>query len=117
MSTGMTAEELRGFQRRYVEVANNRDYDRMDELTHDELIIDGTPAARDDVVAALRRHTDAVPDLAWEIQDLLVDGDRVSARLTDTGTQVAEWHGLAPTGKRAHTRRGLQDGPRTRPGA
>lgn len=42
MSIGMTAEELRGFQRRYVEVANNRDYDRMDELTHDELIIDGT---------------------------------------------------------------------------
>jgi predicted ester cyclase len=28
----------------------------------------------------------------------VVDGDRVAARLTDTGTPVGEWNGLAPTG-------------------
>jgi predicted ester cyclase len=98
MSTGMSTEELRDFYLRYVELANNRDFDRMDEFAHDELIMNGTPVARDDVVAALRQHTEAVPDLSWEVQDLLVEGDRIAARLIDRGKPVAEWNGLAPTG-------------------
>jgi len=94
----MTQEELRDFYRRYVELANNRDFDRMDEFAHDEVIMNGTPVSRDDMVAEFRRHTDAVPDLSWEIQELLVEGTHVAARLVDTGTPVAEWNGLAPTG-------------------
>ena len=98
VDAGMTAEELRSFYVRYLDLLNNRDFDRLDEFAHDEVIMNGTPVARDDVVTELRRHTDAVPDLSWEIQDLLVDGDRVAARLLDTGTPVREWNGLAPTG-------------------
>ncbi|MFF4054098.1 ester cyclase [Streptomyces chartreusis] len=94
----MSLEELRAFYLRYVELANDREFDHMDEFAHDEVIVNGTLIARDDMVAEFRRHTDAVPDLSWEIQDLLVDGDRVAARLIDTGTPVAEWNGLAPTG-------------------
>ncbi|MCP2267396.1 ester cyclase [Promicromonospora thailandica] len=97
-TAGMTAEELRDFYRRYIELANTRDFDRMSEFAHDEVIMNGTPVARDDMVAEFRRHTDAVPDLHWEVQELLVDGTHVAARLIDTGTPVAEWNGLAPTG-------------------
>lgn len=98
VSAGMTSEELRDFYRRYVELANNRDFDRMDEFAHDEVIVNGTPVTRDDMVAEFRRHTDAVPDLSWEIQYLLVEGGHVAARLVDTGTPKQEWNGLAPTG-------------------
>lgn len=94
----MTAEELRSFYLSYIDLANNRDFDRMDEFAHDEVIMNGVPVARDDVVAALRGHVAAVPDFLWEVQDLVVDGDRVAARLIDTGTPVLEWNGLAPTG-------------------
>lgn len=94
----MTPDELRDFYRRYIELANNRDFDRMAEFAHDEVIMNGTPVSRDDMVAEFRRHTDAVPDLSWEVQELLVDGTHVAARLVDTGTPVAEWNGLAPTG-------------------
>jgi len=83
----MTPDELRDFYRRYIELANNRDFDRMAEFAHDEVIMNGTPVSRDDMVAEFHRHTDAVPDLSWEVQELLVDG-----------TPVAEWNGLAPTG-------------------
>ncbi|MFI6425070.1 ester cyclase [Promicromonospora sp. NPDC050880] len=97
-TAGMTPDELRDFYRRYIELANNRDFDRMAEFAHDEVIMNGTPVSRDDMVAEFRRHTDAVPDLSWEVQELLVDGTHVAARLVDTGTPVAEWNGLAPTG-------------------
>ncbi len=94
----MSGEELRDFYRRYVDLANRRDFDRMDEFAHDEVIVNGHPVRRDDMVTEFRRHTAAVPDLSWKIEDLVVDGDRVAARLTDTGTPVREWNGLAPTG-------------------
>ncbi|MFD6140898.1 ester cyclase [Promicromonospora sp. NPDC060271] len=97
-NAGTTAEELRDFYRRYIELANNRDFDRMDEFAHDEVIMNGTPVSRDDMVAEFRRHTNAVPDLHWEVQELLVDGTHVAARLVDSGTPVTEWNGLAPTG-------------------
>lgn len=97
-TAGMTPDELRDFYRRYIELANNRDFDRMAEFAHDEVIMNGTPVSRDDMVAEFHRHTDAVPDLSWEVQELLVDGTHVAARLVDTGTPVAEWNGLAPTG-------------------
>ncbi|MET1076328.1 MAG: ester cyclase, partial [Umezawaea sp.] len=38
------------------------------------------------------------PDLHWELQELLFDGDRLAARLVNTGTPVEEWLGTAPTG-------------------
>jgi predicted ester cyclase len=90
--------DLRDLYLRYVDLANKRDFDRMNEFAHDEVIMNGTPVTRDDMVAEFRRHTDAVPDLHWEIQDLVVEGDLVAARLIDTGTPVQEWNGLAPTG-------------------
>ncbi|MET7847141.1 hypothetical protein ABZT48_02630 [Streptomyces avermitilis] len=40
---------------------------------------------------------DAVPDLHWELKDLLFDGDRLAARLVDTDTPVKKWLGVAPT--------------------
>jgi len=95
----MTTEELRDFYLRYVELANKREFARMAEFAHEEVIMNGTPVKMADMVAEFYKHVDAVPDFHWEIQDLVVDGDRVAARLIDTGTPVREWSGLAPTGK------------------
>ncbi|MFD2357326.1 ester cyclase [Nonomuraea ferruginea] len=96
--SGMSTEELRDFYLRYVDLANKREFHRMADFAHDEVIMGGTPVKRDDMVAEFYKHVEAVPDFHWEIQELVADGDRVAARLVDTGTPVKEWNGLAPTG-------------------
>ena len=98
VGSGMTAEELRDFYNRYIDLINKREFDRMHEFAHDEVIMNGTPVARDDMVAEFYRHTEPVPDLFWEVDELVVEGDLVAARLTDRGTPVAQWNGLAPNG-------------------
>ena len=97
--SGMSTEELRDFYLRYVELANKREFAQMADFAHEEVIMNGTPVKMADMVAEFYKHIDAVPDLHWEIQDLVVEGDRVAARLIDTGTPVREWNGLTSTGK------------------
>nr|WP_314221570.1 ester cyclase [Streptomyces sp. DSM 40713] len=53
---------------------------------------------RDQVIAVLNGDIDAVPDFHWEPREIAVDGDRLAARLTNTGTPAKEWLGVAPTG-------------------
>ena len=40
------------------------------------------------------------PDLEWRIDDLIAEGDQVVARTTMSGTQLGEFFGLPPTGKK-----------------
>ncbi len=46
----------------------------------------------------MRRSIDAVPDLRWTVEELLIDRDRLAVRAVNTGTPVKEWLGVAPTG-------------------
>jgi predicted ester cyclase len=46
-----------------------------------------------------RMAVDSVRDYHWRLDDLIIEGDRVAARLTVTGTPVKEWLGLRPTGR------------------
>ncbi|WP_328849851.1 ester cyclase [Micromonospora zamorensis] len=47
----------------------------------------------------MRSIVNAVPNMHWEVQELLFDCDRIAARVVNTGTPVKEWLGVAPTGK------------------
>jgi predicted ester cyclase len=94
----VSADELRDFYLRYVDLANGREFGRLYEFAHDEVIMNGTLSSRDDWAASLRKHTEAIPDLVWQVQDLVIDGSRIAAHLLDTGTPEREWLGLAPTG-------------------
>jgi predicted ester cyclase len=64
----------------------------------DQTTSSGEPATRDDLLAVRKADVEAVPDLHWELRELLFDGDRLAARLTNTGTPAKEWLGVAPTG-------------------
>jgi predicted ester cyclase len=46
---------------------------------------------------------EAVPDLAWEVVDIHVLDDMMIVRGEATGTPVAEFWGIAPTGKSFRT--------------
>jgi len=41
----------------------------------------------------------AFPDLAWEVDFLLADGDFVVGRWTAAGTHLGSWAGVEPTGR------------------
>lgn len=91
-------DELRAFYGRYVAALNAHDLSHHDELIHDEVLLAGEPVSRADVVAVQRELLDVVPDFHWEVQEVAVDGDRLAARLINTGTPAGEWLGTAPTG-------------------
>ncbi|MFD4675329.1 ester cyclase [Lentzea sp. NPDC058450] len=94
----MSHTELRGFYLRYLDELNAHRFERMDEFIAERTTLNGEPATRDDLLAVQKADVDAVPDLHWELQELLFDGDRLAARLVNTGTPAKEWLGVAPSG-------------------
>jgi predicted ester cyclase len=94
----MSESDLRGFYLRYMQELNAHQFGNMAEFIDDRTTLNGEPATRDDLIAVQKADVDAVPDLHWELKELLFDGDRLAARLVNTGTPVKEWLGVAPTG-------------------
>lgn len=95
----MNTEDLRKLYLNYIEAINAREFHRMAEFAHDTIVFNGEPVARDDYVATMQQHMDSVEDFTWHLDDLIIEDNRVAARLTDTGTPVKHWLGLQPTGR------------------
>ena len=94
----MSGSDLREFYLRYLGELNAHEFDRMAEFINDRTTLNGESATRDDLITVQKADVAAVPDLHWELEELLFDGDRLAARLVNTGTPVREWLGVAPTG-------------------
>ena len=92
-------ETLRQWYERYIAALNARQFADMDHFINDTTTLNGEPATRDDLLAIQQADVEAVPDLHWQLQELLLDGDRIAARLTNTGTPAKEWLGVPATGK------------------
>jgi len=95
----MSATDLREFYRRYIETLNAHEFHRMDEFIHDQTLHHGQPGTRDDVIADLESIVDAVPDFQWEVQELIVNGNRLAVRAVNRGTPIRDWLGVAPNGE------------------
>ena len=54
---------------------------------------------RDEVMAAVGQRLKAIPDLKWEIREVLVSGNRVIVRGEATGTPAGELMGAPTNGK------------------
>jgi len=54
-------------------------------------------------VEGVRAVVTGFPDYRWELQEVLVDGDTVVARLVGRGTHTGTFSGIAPTGRRLAT--------------
>src|SRR5712692_1399827 len=54
---------------------------------------------RDEVMAAIGQRLRAIPDLKWEIKEVLVSGNHVIVRGEATGTPVGELMGTPTNGK------------------
>ena len=95
---GANEKDLREWYLRYIAALNAREFDVMDEFINDRVLLNGEPGTRDDVIAVQKYDVDAVPDLHWKVDELLLDRDRVAVRAINTGTPAKEWLGVAPSG-------------------
>ncbi|GAA2278895.1 hypothetical protein GCM10010415_54020 [Streptomyces atrovirens] len=94
----MTDSGLKDWYLRYVAALNAHEFDGMDEFIADDVVLNGEPGVRDDVITVQKQDIDAVPDLHWEVEELLFDRDRIAVRAVNTGTPVKEWLGVPPSG-------------------
>lgn len=94
----MTDSGLKDWYLRYVAALNAHEFDGMDEFIADEVVLNGEPGTRDDVITVQKHDIDAVPDLHWEVKELLFDRDRIAVRAVNTGTPAKEWLGVPPSG-------------------
>jgi steroid delta-isomerase-like uncharacterized protein len=91
-------------RRFYEEVWAKGNLDVADELFADDYVRhdlragDPTPGPEGQKEIAATFRT-AFPDLTWEIDFLLADGDLVAGRWTATGTHLGPWAGVEPTGR------------------
>ena len=54
---------------------------------------------RDGFVAQVGGFGKLIPDLKWDIKDVMVDGNRIIVRSEASGTPVGPFFGVQPTGK------------------
>ncbi|MDW5326936.1 ester cyclase [Plantactinospora sp. KLBMP9567] len=82
---------LRSWYLRYIRQFNARKFNDMNEFINDQVLLNGEPGTGDGVIAVQKRDIDAVPDLHWEVKELLFDRDRIAVRAIDTRTPLKEW--------------------------
>lgn len=97
------AERTKRVVRRYVEeVWNEGDVDAMDEiLTKDQLYHDPAGGGTEDVAEFkrfIRGYREAFPDLRYEVEEYIAEGDRAAFWGRVTGTHEGEFMGMEPTG-------------------
>ncbi len=74
------------------EVINGGELDLIDELYAPEM---ADPARR--WIAPFR---ESFPDVEMEIVELIAEGEKVAGRFRCSGTNLGEWRGNSPTGRR-----------------
>lgn len=96
-------EHIRELLRGFCKALNEKRPDLAEKCFQDDCLLhygSWTGAMRSEGKMILGMWLRGFPDFAFEVKDIVVDGNRGAMRLTFTGTQTGEFLGLAPTGKR-----------------
>lgn len=95
-----TAKELvEPFHRFIEEVWNEKRTGRVDEIFAEHYVNHGAvPPNRQGMRNRLERMLAAFPDVHVDVEDILVDGDKIAVRLQVTGTHEGNFMGIEPTG-------------------
>ena len=103
----MVAADNKAVIRRWIEEAwNSGNLEIADELYSRDFraksMEQGLPDLQGpgDIKASVRRFRSAFPDVHFEIDHLLAEGDKVVGAFTIEGTHLGELQGIPPTGKR-----------------
>jgi predicted ester cyclase len=78
--------DQRAFYRRYLGRCNEHGFAGLGEFVHDDVRVNDAAAGLEAYAEGLAAVVAAVPDYAWELRHLLVDGSWLSAHLVGRGT-------------------------------
>ncbi len=98
----MSTEENKKIQLKVFEALNRKDVNGAGELSAPECKFYGFAAQTLDLegyIEFTKWSYSVFPDLQFIIEDMLVEGDKVTTRFTEHGTQQGELLGAAPSGK------------------
>jgi steroid delta-isomerase-like uncharacterized protein len=88
----------------YNEVVNGRDVTLIDELVHENVVeheeFPGFSNDREGVKQFFAMIFEAFPDLRFDVQDIIGEGDKVATRVVMTGTHQGAFMDIPATGKR-----------------
>jgi steroid delta-isomerase-like uncharacterized protein len=89
--------------RRFFELVNAGDFDVFIDLFADDFVeheeVPGLPPDREGTRQLFTMMQAAFPNMKWDPQDILADGDKAVARVRFTGTNDGEFMGMPATGK------------------
>jgi steroid delta-isomerase-like uncharacterized protein len=89
--------------RRSFEMINSGEIDGFIDLLADDFVeheeMPGMPTGREGTRQLFKTMAEAFPNMKWDPQDILVDGDKAVARVQFTGTNDGEFMGMPATGK------------------
>jgi len=99
----MSIEENKEIVRRYQEIYNKNELDRLREVVAEDLltpkILPGIPQGLEGAKAAHQIMVAGFPDYQTAIEELIAEGDKVVARITMSGTHTGSFMGIPPTGR------------------
>jgi steroid delta-isomerase-like uncharacterized protein len=94
-------EQNRALVREFLDRWKKRDFAGMSQLWSPDMVHHARSGdyGPDDVFQLMAGFTAAFPDLEFEIESILADGDLVCTRMTARATHMHDYLGVAATGK------------------
>ena len=99
----MSAEENKAIVRQVYEVFSSGNLDDLDQLLATDIVdhnpVPGQLPGLAGVKQVMHEFQATFPDLQIMAEDMLAEGDKVAARITQRGTHQGTFMGMPPTGK------------------
>jgi steroid delta-isomerase-like uncharacterized protein len=93
--------EARALIQRYYNALNRRDFATLDDLLSVDLVHHGVPGGDRNAVKEMQRELHrGFPDLVHQVEDMIVEGDRVAIRTKTQGTHLGLFLGHPPSGRK-----------------
>ena len=108
LASADTQDNLARCQKFYTEVANKGNMAVVDELVAenfvDHEVFPGLAPTRDGLKEFFNVMRSAFPDLKFNVEFMMADGDKVAAYITMSGTHKGEFMGMPASGKKFTTK-------------
>jgi predicted ester cyclase len=83
----------------FISLCNARRFDELRRFVAPDVVASETAEGIDAYIAGIEAVVTGFSDYRWDLQQLLVDGTWIAARLIGVGTHTGPFRGLAPTGR------------------
>jgi predicted ester cyclase len=100
---GLQRADVVALYERYLTRCNEHRFDQLGELVSEQVGGSGAADGLAGYIERLKGLCTSFPDYHWELQELVVEGDTIAARLIGAGTHTGPFGGIAPTGRRITT--------------